>query len=111
MSKINEFVSYVVDLMQPVGPVEAKRMFGGHGIFLQGLMFALIADDVLYFKVDKTTIDEFESLGKQAFTYMKKGKPCVLRYFQAPEQALEDVDEMKIWANRAYNVAIRAATK
>jgi len=48
-----EFVTYVVDLMQSIGPVRAKGMFGGHGIFLEGLMFGLIADSVLYLKVDK----------------------------------------------------------
>jgi DNA transformation protein len=52
-SEEQEFVSYVVDMMQTIGPVYSKRMFGGHGIFLEGLMFALIADSVLYLKADK----------------------------------------------------------
>jgi len=111
MSKLNEFVSYVVELMQSVGPVEAKRMFGGYGVFLEGLMFALIADEVLYLKADKTTVEDFQALDLEAFTYMKKGKPCVLQYYQAPEHTLEDVEAMTLWADRAYKVAQRAARK
>ena len=56
--KEKEFVSYVVELMQSVGPVHAKGMFGGHGIFLDGLMFGLVADSVLYLKVDAETSDD-----------------------------------------------------
>ena len=104
-----EFVSYVVDQMQCIGAVEARRMFGGHGVFLQGLMFALIADGVLYLKADKESEDEFTSIGLERFTFMKKGKSCALSYFQSPEEALEDMDVMMLWANRAYAAAVRAA--
>ena len=106
-----EFVSYVVDLMQSVGPVRAKGMFGGHGIFLDDLMFGLIADSVLYLKADKEVIPEFEEKGLDAFTYIKQGKAFKMSYYQAPEECLEDVDEMNIWANKAYAVALRAAAK
>ena len=58
-----EFVLYVVELMQSLGPVRAKSMFGGHGIFLEGLMFGLVADSVLYLKVDKETENEFKDRG------------------------------------------------
>jgi DNA transformation protein len=106
-----EFVSYVVDLMQSVGPVHAKGMFGGHGIYLEGLMFGLIADSVLYLKADKETENEFKDRGLEAFTYSKKGKEFKMSYYQAPEEALEDGEEMNSWANRAYGVALKAASK
>lgn len=67
MATINaekEFVSYAVDLMQSIGPVCAKSMFGGHGIFLETLMFGLVADGTLYFKADKEIENDF------------KGFPC-----------------------------------
>ena len=104
-----EFVSYVVDIMQSIGPVGAKRMFGGHGIFLDGLMFALIADSTLYLKADKTSENDFKTKGLEAFTYNKKGKEYSMSYFQAPEETLEDSDEMNVWANKAYAAALRAA--
>lgn len=106
-----EFVSYVVDLMQSIGPVRAKGMFGGHGIFLEGLMFGLIADSVLYLKVDKETEIDFKIRGLEAFTYNKKGKEFKMSYYQAPEEALEDDEEMNSWATKAYGAALKAASK
>ena len=117
VSKVEkEFVSYVVDLMQSIGPVRAKSMFGGHGIFLDELMFALVVDNILYLKVDKDTENEFKGKGLEAFVYKKKGKDASYKiikmsYYQAPEEALEDSDEMNLWANKAYSVALRAASK
>jgi len=95
--------------MQSIGPVRAKGMFGGHGIFLDTLMFALVADNILYLKVDKDTINEFKEKQLESFTYYKKGKEFKMSYYQAPEETLEDGNEMNYWANRAYNVALRSA--
>jgi DNA transformation protein len=106
-----EFVSYVVDLMQSIGPVHAKSMFGGHGIYLESLMFGLVADGVLYLKSDKETENQFKAKGLEAFAYSKKGKEYKMSYYQAPEEALEDSEEMNVWANKAYDVALRAASK
>lgn len=106
-----EFVSYVVELMGSMGPIYAKGMFGGHGIYLEGLMFALVANGVLYLKVDESTVTEYEDKGLVAFTYNKKGKKYKMWYYQAPEEALEDSEEMKYWANKAYGVAVMAAAR
>lgn len=105
------FVFYVVDLMQSIGPVSAKFMFGGYGIFLEGLMFGLVADNVLYLKVDKETENEFKSKGLEKFTYKKQGKEFKMSYYQAPEEALEDGEEMSFWAAKAYSAARRVASK
>jgi DNA transformation protein len=106
-----EFVNYLVDLMQSIGPVTAKSMFGGHGIFLNKLMFALVADSALYFKTGKELENELKLRGSEAFTYNKKGKPIKMSYYQAPEEALENQDDMKVWASKAYNAALQAAEK
>ena len=106
-----EFISYVVGLMQSIGPVTAKFMFGGYGIFLEGLMFGLIADGVLYLKADKETENEFKAKGLEKFTYKKKGKEFKMSYYQAPEEALEDGEEMSSWAAKAYSAARRVASK
>ena len=105
-----ELVSYVVDLMQSMGSVYAKSMFGGHGIFLEGLMFGLIADGVLYLKADTETVNQFIDRDLEAFTYNKKGKQLKMRYYQAPDEALEDGEVMSLWANNAYAVALKAAS-
>ena len=106
-----EFSVYVIELMQSLGSVSAKAMFGGYGIFLNGLMFGLIADSVLYLKIDQETEDDFKSKGLEPFTYSKKGKEFKMSYYQAPEEVLEDSDEMHHWAAIAYNAALRAAEK
>ena len=110
-SEEKEFVTYVVELMESVGPVSAKGMFGGYGIFLDGLMFGLVADSTLYLKVDKETENEFKAKGLDAFTYNKKGEEIKMTYYQAPEEALEDAEEMNSWANKAYGAALKAASK
>ena len=106
-----EFVSYVVELMQTIGPVSAKTMFGGHGIFIDALMFALVFDNVLYLKADNNTVRDFKEKGLEAFTYNKKDKEFKMSYYQAPEEILDDIEEMSVWANKAYGVALRAASK
>jgi len=106
-----EFVTYVVDLMQSIGPVCAKGMFGAHGIFIDGLMFGLVADNTLYLKADKETKNKFIAKGLEPFTYNKKGKELTMSYYQAPEESLEDADEMNLWANMAYSTALKAASK
>lgn len=97
--------------MQSLGPVLSRRMFGGQGIFIDHLMFGLVADSTLYLKVDEQSENEFKVKGLEAFTYSKKGKDVSLSYYQAPEEAMEDSEEMKIWGNKAYSAALRAAAK
>jgi len=104
-----EFRDYLLDLLAPVGPVAAKRMFGGGGLFLDGTMFAIVADDVLFLKADDQNRSEFEDAGMSAFTYEKKGEPIALSYFEAPAEALDDSDELCAWSRRAWEAARRAA--
>ena len=68
-----EFANHVVDLMQGIGPVYSKRMFGGYGIFLEGLMFGLIAENTLYLKADEATRPSFEEQDLLPFAYEKQG--------------------------------------
>lgn len=104
----NEFLDHVLDLMASFGTVEAKRMFGGFGLFMEGLMFALIIDDVLYMKADEGTADRFIALELPPFVYRRQGKDVALSYYQAPDGALEEAEEMARWADMAYRAAVRA---
>jgi DNA transformation protein len=110
-SEEREFASYTGDLLQGMGPVYSKAMFGGFGVFLDGLMFGLIANNELYLKVDVVNIDEFESLGLQPFTYEAKGKPMNLSYYQVPEECIEDAQMLTQWGNSGFAAALRAAAK
>ena len=69
----SEFASFVVESLQPLGPVSARGMFGGYGIYLHGTMFALIASDQLYFKVDDGNRRAYEAAKLPHFTYNDKG--------------------------------------
>lgn len=106
-----EYVAHIVDLLQFIGPVESKSMFGGFGVFLEGLMFGLVADNELYLKVDAENRQDYEDLGLQAFSYGKNGKEFKMSYYQAPEEAMEDAELLSTWASNAYGAAMRAAAK
>ena len=111
MAKRNEFVDYLLELLEPLEGVSAKSMFGGFGIFKDGLMFGLVADDTLYFKVDDFNRFEFERLELGLFMYMKGDKPMPMSYYKAPEAALDSPDEMQAWAKSAFEAALRAKKK
>jgi DNA transformation protein and related proteins len=104
----SEFVSYVVESLQPLGPVSARRMFGGHGIYLDGVMFALIAEDQLYLKVDDGNRAAYEAAGLEPFTYSGKGAPIRMSYHAAPGEGFDDPEVLCAWAREAYAAARRA---
>lgn len=106
-----EYVSHITDQLQSIGPVTSKTMFGGFGVFLEGLMFGLVAENELYLKVDNENRQDFEDLGLQAFSFEKNGKKFEMSYFQAPEEAMEDGELLASWAAKAYGAAMRAAAK
>ena len=103
------FAAYIVDLMRPFAPVTARAMFGGFGVYRDGLMFALLLDERLYFKVDEQTVGAFNARGLGPFTYESAdGKVGSLKYFTAPDEVYEDSQEMVRWARDAYACAVRA---
>ena len=111
MSEQQEYANHIVDLLALFGPCEARRMFGGFGIFHQGLMFGLIADSSLYLKADDESRKLFEDEGCEAFTYYKKDKPYQLSYYLAPDDFFEEVDTTLHWARLAFDAALRSPRK
>lgn len=103
-----QFVDYIIELLGPFGTVSARAMFGGHGIFLDGLMFAIVADEALWFKADEINRQEFEAMGCERFSYARAGKRATLGFYQAPADSLESANEMLPWARSAYAAALRA---
>ncbi len=104
----DELVNHLVDMLAPLGAVRARRMFGGHGIYLGDDMFALLAEDVLYFKVDDGNIGDYEARDLDPFVYRRRGKPVALSFRQAPEEAFDDEELLCDWARRALDAARRA---
>ena len=108
----NDFVEHVLDLLREFGPVTAKPMFGGWGLYHEGLFFALIAEDMLYLKVDDDNRAEFEAAHLEPFVYVTKTDDrMVLSYHQAPAEALDDRRVMAQWARSGYGAALRAKTR
>ncbi len=106
-----DFVDYVMELLGPFGTVGARRMFGGHGIYLDGLMFAIVSDDMLYLKADEMNRSEYEQAGCELFGYLRKGKRASLNFYRAPDEAMEAPERMLPWARTAYAAALRANAK
>lgn len=104
----HDFLNHVLDQLQSWAPVHAKAMFGGHGLYRDGLMFALIARDRLYLKADPLSLAAFEAHGLAPFTYESGGRQVALSYRQAPEVVLEDPLQMAHWAAMAYASACRS---
>ena len=97
-----EFRDYVLDQLRAVTPVTPKAMFGGVGIYSRGIFFALIAEDVLYYKVDDATRPRYEARGSKAFNPFGKG---TMGYYELPAEVLEDEDELRTWTREALAVA------
>ncbi|MFN3627801.1 MAG: TfoX/Sxy family protein [Parvibaculum sp.] len=110
MSVSAEFLEFVTEQMAGFGPVSVRRMFGGAGVFRDGLMFALIADEALYFKADASSESAFKAEGLGPFTYQTRHNPrTVMSYWRAPERCLDDPDEMADLCRKAYAVALKSA--
>jgi DNA transformation protein len=104
------FIAFLKDVLSGLGPITVRRMFGGAGLYCDGLMFALIADDTLYFKADDGNRGDFEAEGVAPFSYeTKDGRHTIMSFWRCPDRLLDDPDEMPAWAERALTAARRVA--
>jgi DNA transformation protein len=104
----NEFVDYVMELMAGWATLSARKMFGGYGLYCEGLMFALIVEDELFFKTDKVNVAQFERAGSRPFVYQSKDRTVQLSYWSAPEACLDSSADMGEWCQPAYGSVLRA---
>ncbi|WP_309894006.1 TfoX/Sxy family protein [Archangium sp.] len=113
MARMDSYVEYTLELLEPLGIVQARAMFGGWGLYQGGRMFGLIAEDRLYLKTDDTTRPTFEAAGGEPFIYDsgKGRKPVTMSYWTPPPDAADDAHALLPWARRAVEAALRAAQK
>lgn len=102
------WVDFVLELLRPWRPVTARRMFGGHGVYHAGVMFALMADRQLYLKVDDESRRAFEAAGLSPFVYEVKGRRVALSYYRAPDAMFDEPELAHEWAERGWQAALRA---
>jgi|SRR5690349_14734590 DNA transformation protein and related proteins len=108
----DSFVEFLREQLSPLGRLALRRMFGKTGLFCDGLMFAMVRDDTLYFRVDdhnRTTFKEAEAF--PPLNYEKKGSYIDLAFWRAPERLFDEPDELMLWARAALAAARRVATK
>jgi DNA transformation protein and related proteins len=103
---------FIRELFAPFGPVTVRRLFGGAGIFAEGLIFALVFDGAIFLKVDQASIADFAREGSRPFVYTRAKRPgrvgrASLSYWRLPERLYDDADELAVWAARALAVAQR----
>jgi len=106
----DEYLTYVIDQLEYLGPVRSRRMFGGAGLYFEGLFFAIVADDVLYFKVDDSNRGDYEAAGMGPFKPFPD-KSEVMQYYEVPIDVLENRNTLRDWADKAVRVAERKAAK
>jgi DNA transformation protein len=102
------FAAYCVELLGALGSARSRRMFGGHGLYVDDLFVALVIGAQLYLKVDAETRPRFEAAGCRPFVYGKAEQVVALSYWSAPEEATESPAAMLPWARLAQAAALRA---
>ena len=110
MASSAEFAAHCVELLSPLGPARSKRMFGGHGFYVDDVFVGIATGDRLYLKVDEDSRARFEAAGCEPFEYeAKNGRRAVLGFWwSAPEDALESPMLMLPWARMAMEASLKA---
>ena len=105
-----EYLDYLHDLFSAFAPVTTRAMFGGHGVYRDGVILAIVIDETLYLKVDDATRAAFEAEGSAPFVYAAKGRSVPMSYWSTPEAALDSPQDFRPWAQRAWEAALRKPT-
>ncbi|MPY72330.1 MAG: transcriptional regulator [Alphaproteobacteria bacterium] len=98
MASTAAFRDRVLGLLLPFGPVAARGMFGGYGLFMDGTMFGLIADDALYIKFGPGTRKTFAAAGGRPFAYSRRGRTVEMSYWRVPDEVMADPARLSDWA-------------
>jgi DNA transformation protein and related proteins len=103
MSCSDEFVAFLIDQFSGWGKVTGRKMFGGVGLYHDGKMFGLVADDVAYLKVDDSNREDFEKAGSAPFRPYAD-RDVIMSYYEIPPDVLECAEELGEWADRSFMV-------
>ncbi len=100
------FPDYVLEQLAAFGGVTLRPMFGGHGLFKGGVMFGLISNGELFFKIDDSNRPDFEAKKSQPFSYEARGRKIAMSYWFVPEDVIEDSGNLRDWATKAHAAAL-----
>jgi DNA transformation protein len=104
----NEYANFILDLFADYGSITLRAMFGGYGVYKNSVIFALVADDEIYFKVNKDNMHQYVTRGSEAFSYERKGKIIKMSYWKLPIEILESSEELKNWIDQSYQISLKA---
>lgn len=108
----DSFAEFLRDQLAPLGRVTIRQMFGKTGMFCDGVMFGVVADDTLYLRVDDHNRAAFkEAEIDPPLSYEKQGRTIELSFWRAPDRLLDEPDELVTWARVALEAARRVAAK
>ena len=107
-----EFASCLHDELAPLGYISMRRMFGKTGVFCEGVMFGMVTEDVLYFRVDSQNKEAFkEAESSPSLNYVKNGRTIDLSFWRAPDRLYDEHEELIAWSGAALAAAHRVAAK
>lgn len=103
-----DYLRFVLDQLSGLGRVDSRRMFGGAGLYCEGLFFGLISGDVLYLKVNDSNRADYERERMQPFRPRRDSPNASMSYYEVPAGVLEDAEELVVWARRSICAAVAA---
>jgi DNA transformation protein len=106
-----QFLAYVLEQLAGVGSLRSNRMFGGVGLYSDGLFFGLIDDDTLFFKTDDSNIEPYRARRMPRFMPFPDRPEAVLGYHQVPADVIEDAETLVEWARRSIAVALASQAR
>jgi DNA transformation protein len=109
MAVSSDYLQYVLEQLSRLSAVTSRRMFGGIGLYSEGHFFALISDDTLFFKVNDSNRADYLARNMAAFRPFADKPDLSMSYFEVPADALEDRDELVVWARKSVAVAVASA--
>lgn len=109
MTVRDEDIAWFRELLEPLGRITVRRMFGGAGLYVDGLIVGLEIEGTLYLKTDASSRDLFADAGGRPFVYDGKDKPVTTSYWAPPDEAMDSPEAMRPWARLALEAALRSA--
>ena len=107
MAKPDAYLDFLLEHFSPLGKIHARAMFGGHCLYCNGIVFALVADQAVYLKADEVNRPAFEALGLKPFRPFPDSD-VVMKYYPAPAETFESADGLGEWAGGAVAAGRRS---
>jgi DNA transformation protein and related proteins len=102
-----EYLNHILEIFEQYGDFSSRSMFGGYGLYKNKVIFAIIADDELYFKVDDSNQQQYIDYHCEPFSYEKNGKSYKMSYWKLPVEILEDEELLALWIDQSYQISLK----